>query len=269
MTSIQYSKIEPRTVFFWLIIFLMVNLIIAISPERFNIQPDEAVYQNITKHWDEIGMLEAVRGDTKPITFLSIEKFLDNANISQTRTLNYILILACTLLIFRLTKRYESFLFILIPTVLNSLWLTVEIFEVLFVLIALNLEKYKGLFIGMAVIFRPYALGYSILIKKKQWIGLSIPIIFLLVVMTLTGLLWTYPDRLNRYGTDEAQLFNDLDVVALIMWFMMAYLGWQNKEMRYYGLIASIPFVLRTFAHYFLPSFTWFFVGYLLTKKKD
>lgn len=261
------NSINPRNFIFAIVILICLVVILSFNQHRFDIQIDEVVYQKDIALWNAQGMDGLKQAnDNKPISFLYIEKVL-GADINNTRLLNIILILACTYLIFRTTHRYESFLFILFPLVLNSMWLTVEIFEIFFILLTLN-TRYSGAGIGLATIFRPYAALYSIL-NTKRLKGFIIVVGVFCAILIYLGIFSWYWLRLFNYGaTDEFNYFENIDIIAIFIWMLMMYCGWSNKTMRNYGLIGSVSILIRPFAHYFLPSIAWFFVGYLKEDKK-
>jgi hypothetical protein len=52
----------------------------------------------------------------------------------------------------------------------------------------------------------------------------------------------------------------------LVIFFII---GCRNKLMLQYAIIAAIPLYVRQFAHYFLPVYTFLFIGFLLTMNDD
>lgn len=230
---------------------------------------DEVVYQDTVSKWNAngtAGLQEAYAGaENKPVSFLAIQKVL-GADPDKTRTLNLILVVLVTVLIYRITGRVEAMLYPIIPAFLNSWWLTAEIIEVLFVLLAINYKKYEGYYVGLAAVFRPYALLYSAVIRRRQVEYAAVVVGSFAAILQYYGFLWLYIVKLAGYGVTAIANNSYYDPIAIAFYFPMLILASQNKEMLKYGLIASVPLLFRQFGHYFIPSYSLFFLGYLCSK---
>ncbi len=263
-----YLKNAMFSFMFWLFLFLMV-FIIAISISRWypEIQVDEIIYGNIVRDWNQQGISAlADHADNKPITFLYLQKILKaDETVLYTRILNLMLVVCCSTLIYSLTKRYESYLFIIIPMFLSAMWLTVEIIELMFILLAIRYKRHAGVFVGLAAIFRPYAVLYSVLLKRNQLhYVFEIGLLFSGLLLYL-GLFSTYLNTVLAYG----QIPNDwLDKTALSFLVVFGILGTNSKEIFKYGLIACIPLFIRLWGHYFITPYGLFFMGYLCDRQK-
>lgn len=226
------------------------------------IQIDEKVWGNVSRDW-KLNGIESLNTNTdnKPVPFLALQRLLQaDRTVMYTRTLNIVLIASCAILIYSITKRYESFLFVIIPVFLNSMWLTVEIIETLFVLLAIKYKNYSGLYIGLAMLFRPYAILYSVLLKRKQIFMVAGIGIWFTGFLLYQGLFFSYLNKVIGYGSEQLPL---TDYMAMFFLIPLAILGTRNKEMFKYGLVACIPLLLRSWGHYFLPGYAVFLTSYL------
>lgn len=257
-------NITPKDFLFYLIIIIFLIIAFSLTPARFGTQIDEAVYQSIINDWNEKG-IDAIKehNDNKPLPFLYIQKLMGNQD--NARALNMMLILINTMLIYRLSKRYEAILFFMIPLFLNSMWLTVEMLETFFVLLSLNYKNYSGIFIGASVLIRPYSLMFTPLLKKEQWKYVIIIGVMFAVLLMHLGLFFQYGSRVAEYGTSPR---DEVDYLAFIVWGMMLYIGYGNKETFRFGLVASIPLLIRSYGHYFITPYAMFFLGYLIQKQE-
>ena len=228
---------------------------------------DEHLYQNVSNNFtiEHIKYLEYNMMESKPLTFLVLQYSLDKANPTYTRLFNLLLIFVCTYLIFKLTDNKLAFLYILIPIALDSMWLTAEIIEVTFVLLSIKYAKNSGIFIGLATIFRPSAIVYSLLIKRKQiWSVLIIGTLFAGILLYL-GLFYSYWYEVTNYlGTR----YLGLDMYILLITIMFIIIG-LNKQMLGYILISAIALNIQMYPHYFLPINTFLFMGFLLNMNED
>lgn len=228
-------------------------------------QIDEAAYRNTTALWVQdgaSGLIHAYQngGENKPISFLAVQRIL-NADPFNTRLLNLIIILAVTILIYIQSKNVLAFLFPIFPMFLNSMWLTVEIFEALFLLLSLQYQKHSGMFIALAAIFRPYAILYALLLKGKQRIiFIAITGLFGLI-MLYYGVLFEYVIRLIDYGAAGSVISEKTGVYFLVPMLILAISG--NKTLLKIGILACAPLLFRTWAHYLIPAYTIFFLSYL------
>lgn len=272
MIKIHPSKILPFFLRYGIAIIFFVTIIgITILTNFETIREpytwDENLYKNVSNNFSvsHIQFLYNNVMETKPLTFLVLQKVLNDADPSYTRTLNLFLIIISTILIYKITNNKLSFIYILIPIFLDSMWLTAEIIEITLVLISIQYVKYSGIFIGLATIFRPTALLYSILLKKIQILYvLFIGTIFALVLLYL-GLFFPYLYEVTNYVGDTFYGAYSFVIIMLILLIVMGY----NKRMLPYILISSIPFTIKMFPHYFLPIYTFLFVGFLLNINED
>lgn len=248
--------------------FLGMLMVIVANPINLSFAPmaDEVqYYQPLVKDWNENGIsVIPSHNDTKPLSFLYLQKVLRaDLTYKYTRLFNLVLIGIITILIYNITNRKEAFLFVIIPTFLHSLWLTAEIIEVFFMVLSLYFIKYRGIFVGLAVIFRPYAIVYTALINNKErlWV-LTLGILFS-VILLYHGLFFPYANHLFNYSVTN-HLYDETDYGAIIFLILFAILSSKNTEMLKYGLLACIPLAVKLYGHYFIPAYTFFFIGYLL-----
>ncbi len=270
---IKPSKIVPIFVRNGVAIFFILSLIgISISLNFDNIfnpySYDESLYSNISNNFtlDHIKYVYNNVLESKPLTFLVLQKVLNSSDPIFTRGFAYLLIFICTILIYKITNNKLSFLYVLIPIFLDSMWLTVEIIEVFFVLMTILYVHRSGIFIGLSTIFRPTSILYAILLPKKQIFNvLVIGTLFALLLMFL-GLFNPYLHEVTNYIQDG---FAGFDVMLLVMLVMLVIMGISNKFMFKYVVISTIPLMKILFPHYFLPIYTFLFVGYLLNLNED
>lgn len=229
--------------------------------------PDEQLYKSISNNFtiNHIRDLYNQHNEMKPITFLTLEKIFES-DIFLTRMLNLVFIIINTFLIYKLTKNKLAFIYPIFPVFLNSMWLTVETIELMFLLTGLIYKERNGIMVGLAMIFRPYSILYSVLLPKKQVLQVVIIGIIFSILLLLLGLFFPYLFELMSYGNNSNNEFDFLAIVMLIMLFIMSN---QNKHMLKYALLACIPLYFKLYAHYFLPAYTFLFIGFLLTMNKD
>lgn len=228
---------------------------------------DEYLYKNVTNNFnvEYIKYLYYNTLETKPLSFLTLQKVLNNADPTYTRGLNLILIIISTFLIYKITSNKFAFLYILIPIFLDSMWLTAEIIEVTFVLLSIRYATNSGLFVGLATIFRPTALLYSVLLKRRQILYvLGIGFIFALILFEV-GLFWAYWYEVTHY---VQTIFIEPDIFVLISFILLAIIG-LNRQMLGYIIISAIPLGMKLYPHYFLPVYTFLFIGFLLNMNED
>ena len=228
---------------------------------------DEHVYKNVANNFtfNHIRDLYYSVQETKTISFLTLEKILNNADPFYSRGLNLLLILLCTFLIYKITNNKLSLLFFLIPVFLDTLWLTIEIIEIVCILLSIRYASKSGLLVGIATIFRPTAVLYSLLLKKKQ-------ILYVLIIGILFALLLMYLNLFSAYYFEVTHYMGHIRLglvpivlEALIMFIVIGY----NKQMLGYVIISVIPLNIQMFPHYFLPVYTFLFMGFLLNMNKD
>lgn len=245
------------------IVFIITNPMKAFWGET---QYDEKVYKNISQDFDSL----YTTPDNKPIFFLYLQKLLD-ADTNKTRALNIILIIICTYLIFKITNSKTAFLYPIIPIFLNSMWLTVEIIEIMFLLLSFRYVKCSGLFIGLASVFRPYALLYSVLLNKNQRIYFLAVLLLAVIYLAYINYLGIYVTRLIGYGLNERDAIDYLSLAWLILWLIIGLTFKQtiadNTGLWKYVLISIAPLYIKMYGHYFLVPYTLLFLGYLLSYK--
>lgn len=262
------SRVKNHYIF-WLTIIFMVLIYLTLGNSYHilghyrngtgYLQPDERVWGDIIKDWNERGIIAVKEADdNKPLTFLYIQKLLDGDWI-KTRLLNALLIIVNTFLIYRLTKRKEAFVYPLFYFFLSSLWLTVEVIETLLLLIMFSVQKWRGWFIGLATIIRPYALLFAIKLTKKELVGLATVLIVFALVLQYHGLLFPYIHRVLEYGSESSYETDYVAILVLIPLMLIA----RNKELNKWGYISLIPLLFRQFGHYFITPYTLFFLSFL------
>jgi hypothetical protein len=228
---------------------------------------DENLYRNVSNNFT-IEHLQYVYNnviESKPLTFLVLQKVLNNSDPFYTRGLNLILIIISTYLIYKITNNKLSFLYITIPLFLGSMWLTDEMIEVVFILLSIQYTNRSGIFIGLATIFRPSALLYSVLIKIRQILNVFIVGTLFALILLLLGLFFPYLFEVTHYVGNK--LFG-LDPFVLVMLIFLIIMG-LNKKMLGYIIISAIPLGMMLYPHYFLPVYTFLFVGFLLNMNDD
>ena len=229
--------------------------------------PDELMYIDISNNFtlDHIQDLCNGHNEMKSITFLTLEKIF-NSDIFLARMLNLIFVIINTFLIYKLTKNKLAFIYPIFPVFLNSMWLTVETIEMIFILLGLCYKERQGIFVGLAMMFRPYVILYSVLLSKKQILNVIIIGILFSVLLLMLGLFFPYLFELISY-THKA--YDEVDFLAIVMLIMLFIMGSKNKEMLKYSILALIPLSMRLYGHYFLPVYTFLFIGFLLTMNED
>ncbi len=260
-------------ILFWCVFFILavviINNLIRYTDFYTHIQIDERVYRDTVDAWNKNGV-SGLNGryetvvENKPVSFLLIQRIL-NADILYTRLLNLIIIIVISLLLYKQSKNPLSFIFILIPLFLSSMWLTVEIFEILFLLLSIHLPRHSGLFTSLAVIFRPYALIYAIFLKGTQRVYFSVILSAFVIIMYAYGILFQYAETLIKYGSSSVGISETLGLYLLFPLMIIAVNG--DKILLKYAIISCIPLLFRTWAHYLLPTYTFLFLSYLKQNK--
>jgi len=270
---IKPSKIVPIFVRNGVAIFFILSLIgISFSLGFDNVfEPysyDENLYIGIANNFtlDHIKYVYNNVLESKPLTFLVLQKVLNSGDPLFTRGFAYLLIFICTILIYKITNNKLSFLYVLIPIFLDSMWLTVEIIEVFFVLMTILYSQRSGIFIGLSTIFRPTSILYSVLLPKKQILHVLIIGTLFAVVLFSLGLFFPYLHEVTNYIQDG---FAGFDLMLLVILVMLIIMGISNKFMFKYVVVSAIPLMKILFPHYFLPIYTFLFVGYLLNLNED
>ena len=229
---------------------------------------DEHLYKNASNNFtvEHIKYLYNHVMESKPLPFLTLQKVLNNADLFYTRGFNFLLIIICTFLIYKISNGNKfSFLYILIPIFLDSMWLTAEIIEVTFVLLSIQYANRSGLFIGLATIFRPSALLYTFLLKSKQMMHVLLIGFLYVIVLIYLGLFFPYVNEVLGYAHDG---FVGLDMFVPVILIMLLIMG-LNKQMSGYVIATGLFLSVKMYPHYFLPIFTYLFVGFLLNMNDD
>ncbi len=271
--SLPPSKILPIFLRYGIALFLLLTLLWIPINENFRtiLHPydhDEVNFyiphaQNFTlQHFRDV--YNANR-ESNPITFLTLYKVLGNANPTVTRTFNLLLIIICTYLLYKITNNKVSFLYILIPIFLDSMWLTLEIVEILFILLSILYINRSGIFVGLAMIFRPTAILYTLLVSNRQKLSVIVIGVLFSILLLALGLFFPYLHEVTVYASDG---FPGLDMLVVVILFMFIPIG-LNKHILPYIVVASIPLFIKTYPHYFLPLFTWLFLGFLWNMNED
>lgn len=280
--NIEVKQINPKDFIFFLAIAMMfttsfiLNQGDYITEFIYRQQGDEKVYHNIVQNWNEKGITSTI-GDNKPIFFLYLQKFLDGDFI-KTRILAIILIFFNTYLIYKITNRKLALIYPFFYFFLVSIWLTVEVIEAMFLLLMFTQKKqlHQGFFVGVATFFRPYALFYSVLLKKKSDFAYVITfLLFFILALYSFGLLQSYPQTLFNYATNSNEIGKtfgvsqeSFDYPAMVVLFLLI-LSQRNKEYARWGYVSLIPLALRQFGHYFITPYSIFFLAYLKDDKNE
>lgn len=270
---IKPDRIFPIFIRNGVALFLFLIIIgITISVNFDNVYPpqhgDEQLYKDISNNFSVEYMTYLYNNglEAKPISFSVLQKVLNGADPLYTRGFSFILVFLSTILIYKITNNKFSFLYPMLVIFLDSLWLTSETIEVFFILLSIQYANRSGIFIGVATIFRPLTLIYSILLPKKQILNvLIIGILFALVLLGL-GLFFPYLHMITVYANDG---FVGVFLMLFVVLMMLAIMGLNNKKMFPYVIISAIPLYVGLFSHYFLPVYTFLFVGYLLNMNND
>lgn len=229
---------------------------------------DETTWGNVTSNFtvEHIAYLYNNVMESKPLAFLTVHKILGNSNVIYTRVMTYFLVFLCTILIYKITNNKLSFLYILIPIFLDSMWLTAEIIEIFFVLLSIHYANQSGIFIGLSTIFRPTSLLYSVFLPKIQIIYVILIGTFFALLLLSLGLFFPYLHEVTNYVQDG---FAGFDIMLLVILVMLIIMGISNRQMFKYVIISAIPLYMVLFPHYFLPTYTFLYVGYLLNMNED
>jgi len=229
---------------------------------------DETTWGNVSNNFtaEHIAYLYNNVMESKPLLFLAAHKVLGSPNVIYTRLFNYLLIILSSIIIYKITNNKFSFLYIFIPVILDTVWLTAEIFEVFFILLSIYYTTKSGIFTGIAMLFRPSAVLYSILLKWKQIPYVIIIGLIFTAVLFYLGLFFPYLYETMTYSKDG---FIGIDAMPAFLFLMLVTMGITNRRMLPYVIIAAFPLLMKTYWHYFLPVDTFLFVGYLLNMNED
>jgi len=229
---------------------------------------DETTWGNISNNFtvDHIRYLYNNVMESKPLLFIATHKVFGSPNVTYTRLLNYLLIILSSIIIYKITNNRLSFLYFLIPVFLDTIWLTAEIFEVFFILLSIHYVNRSGIFVGLAMLYRPSAILYSVLLKWKQiQYVIALGMIFVIVLLSL-GLFFPYLYETTTYSKDG---FIGIDAMPAFYFLMLVVMGITNRRMLPYVIISMFPLLMKTYWHYFLPVYTFLFIGYLLNLNED
>lgn len=255
---------------------LIAALVLITNPSYiFKKHYDEIQYSNELKDWNKYGHEWFIQNiyidDDKPLTFFYLEKLLQHdKTYLYTRITVLLLSFLISFIMFKITNRYESFLLMIFPIVFSTLWLNVEIIELFFLMLSFYYKKYSGLFVGMATIFRPYALLYTFLLNRKQALYVIIIGGLYSLYLLYLGVFFTYLNRLIYYsGTYSISQRHEIDYLGLFIIFCLAICAYKSKELFKYGVVGSIPLLLRTWSHYMITPASIFFFAYLYLNKLE
>jgi len=252
--------------------YISMSIYAVFGNHTFFIMPDEYTYMNIVNTWNTHGIVYVFEtlNENKTVFFLYLQKIF-NADIYSTRLLNLLLIIANTGLIYSISKNKLALLYPLIPLFLNSMWLTVETIEVFFILFGLNyLKKHMGLAVGMACLFRPYAIIYSLFMNKRNLMYIGIIGLLACGIMYMNDILFVYADRVFSYGSGgDSNRWMEPDYIALIMMIPLALAGYKNWQYSKYAFAGMIGFLVQIFGHYFIVPYTFFFLAYLAKDNRE
>ncbi len=194
------------------------------------------------------------------------QKVLNNADPPFTRAFAYLLIGISTYLIYLITNKNKlSFLFVLIPIFLDSMWLTAEIVEVTFVLLSIYYVNRSGIFVGLAMIFRPTAIVYSLIIPNVQKLYVLLIGIIFAIILVILDLFNAYIFEITNYARDS---FFGIDFFVVVVGIMFLIIG-LNRRMFPYCVATLFSFGVKMYPHYFLPILTYLFIGFLLNMNDD
>lgn len=229
---------------------------------------DETTWGNVSNNFtaEHISYLYNNVLESKPLLFLAAHKIFGSPDITYTRLFNYLLIILSSLLIYKITNNKLSFLYIFIPIILDTVWLTAEIFEVFFILLSICYANKSGIFVGLAMLFRPSAVLYSILLKLKQIPYVIIIGLLFTAILFYLGLFFPYLYETTTYSKDG---FIGIDAMPAFLLLLLVVMGVSNRKMLPYVIISAIPLMMKTYWHYFLPACTFLFIGYLLNLNND
>lgn len=228
--------------------------------------PDEYSYIHIVNIWNSQGIVCVFEtlNENKTFFFLYLQKIL-HADIMYTRALNIILVILNTYLLYSISKNKLAFVYPCIPIFLNSMWLTVETIEVFFILIGLKYFKdHMSIAVGLACLFRPYAVIYSIFMNKRNIMYIMIIGVLACGALYTNDILFVYFERVFSYGSGaDGNRYMEPDYVAVLMMMPLLLAGYKNWEYSKYAFAGMIGFYVQIFGHYFIVPYTFFFLAYL------
>jgi len=275
-------KLRRLSLMEWKKVVLLTVFVSMITIQIFNVHNnllgnlvDDGYYQNVTRRAINIGtvqgLFDSLKNDfeIKSVPFMALQVvFRAYDTLIYTRALNIVLILVVTGLIYDMSKRKEALLFPIIPWFLNGMFLTNEIIEVVIVLFSIKFSKHSGILIGIATLFRPYAIVYTALLKRSQIkYVLGLGLMYVLILLYYDSFTY-YLFRVLNYSVVQRLGSSNIDYVSLLFLPLMIFLGYKTK-MFWYGTLAMIPLTSRMFSHYFIPCFVFFLLGYLLQLKEN
>ena len=258
------SNIDHISIFIFF--YILTLLYVCFGNHIFFIQFDERVYLSSINTWNQfdIATVYNISGENKTIFFLYIQKIL-GANIIYTRILNVLLIIGTMYLLYSLSGNKLAFLYPLIILFLNSMWLTVEIIEVFIMLLGFKyLKNHMGVAVGLACLFRPYAVIYSLFMDKRNMIYIIIIGLSACAILYMNDVLFIYAELMIGYGSNGIQ--NKLDTVDTYSLFLLIPLiiaGYKNWHYSKYAFAGMVGLSVQMFAHYFIVPYTFFYLAYL------
>ena len=245
-------------------------IILQVLNESNNLTPDgidEVVFAKLSQQIVNIGTIQgffdvlANEHEIKSAAFIGLQVLLKvHETIAYTRALNIVLILLIMLMMYDMTKRKEVLLFPLIPWFLNSLWLTNEIVEVFFVIVSIRFIQYSGFLIGIATVLRPWALVYTMLLKRNQIkYVLAVGLVYVMILLYYNSF-FVYLDIVLNYSVAR---IGPSDYVATFFLIFFLFIGYKTPMFKY-GIVSMLCLLTKLSYHYFIPVYTFFFFGYLL-----
>lgn len=276
LTTMQWK----RTVFVAAFVTMIILQLMNAESNIFTLQPDEKFYKNITQEMIDKNNIFGVLIDhyeTKTAPFFLLQIVLRaNEGVVMTRAFNTALIFFITYLIYDLTKRKEAILTPVLFWHYNTLWLTNEIIELTLVMLSIKFAKSSGFLIGVATLFRPWALSFVVLMKRQQVKYVFAIGLLYVVVLFVNDSFMFYLNKILDYAVYSHNFTagnEPPDYVAMLYLGLFLFMGYRkinfkNPSYFEYGLVAMLPLVTKLYAHYFITSVVLFYVSYLLLFKE-
>ena len=273
LSLMQWKKAVFYAIFISMIVLQLVNA----DNNIWGNGIDEAYYKDVTQRIVDKGTVQGsfdiLKGDfeTKTAPFIGLHVVLRMYETKvYARAFNFALIVLITIVIYDMSKRKEAFLTPIIFWMLNGVWLTDEIVEVVPVLLAIRFAKVSGVLLGIATLLRPYALFYTPLFNRKQWKYVLVIGFMYVIVLLYYNSFFFYLYKVFSYSVLNYSYTSGNeppDFVAILFAFLFMFLGYKTK-MFWFGMVGLIPTVVKGYAHYFIPAYVFFFVGYLVQLKE-
>jgi len=270
----KLTFMQWKRAIFWALFISMILL--QVVNERNNLisnMSDEGYYADVTGRILQTGTIQGLfntlKGDfeTKTAPFIALQLVLRAYDsIIYTRAFNIALIILITIIVYDMSKRKEAILIPVIFWMMNSMWLTNEVVELAFIIVALRFAQYSGVLVGIATLFRPWALLYTPLLKRSQVkYVLCIGLMYVGILLYYDSFFF-YLSKVYDYaiGSHAFTAGNEApDYVAILCLSLMFILGHKTK-LFWFGVVAMIPLSTKLYAHYFVGSMTLFYFGYLI-----